>query len=172
MNILSLSQYTIQNQPLWIDDPLDVNSFVTGVTPLSSQDSLIDYAMELVSSYASFYEDHYKLDLDMLSSPLQFEFSRLYIESIDREIEWACYGEDQSLNSDFICAILALLKDVTPETQTNFAQITIRNILIYYKDTLQKILDTACEDYFCNEMRESGYYAEQEMDNGDVIWRR
>lgn len=175
MNVLSLTHSYAQNQPTktsWIDDPFDLKGFVTGVTKVSHERNLSDYAQELVASYAKFSGDQYQLELDKLSSPCQLELARLYIEFIDREIEWACYGEDQTLNSDFLCALLQLLKDNTPQTRDNFAQVTMRNILIYYKDTLQEILNSACTNYYCNEMHEAGYHTEQDLDHGDVLWRR
>lgn len=173
MNALSLAYSNAQKQSSWIDDPFETKGFVTGVTKMSDHvRNLNDYTQELVYSYGKHIGDNYELDLDKLSSPYQLELARLYIESIDREIEWACYGEDQTLNSDFLCAMLSMLKDSNPKTRANFAQVTTRNILTYYKDTLQEILDTACNDYYCNEMNQAGYRAEQDMDHGDVVWRR
>ena len=175
MNALSLAYSNAQKQhkePSWIDDPFDIKGIVTGVTPLSHQRSLEDYAQELVSSYGEFIGNQYELNLEKLSSPYQLEFVRLYIESIDREIEWACYGDDQSINSDFLCAMLAMLKDSNPKTRAKFAQVTTVNVLKYYHETLQDLIDTACQDYYCNEMHEAGYRAEQDMDHGDIVWRR
>src|SRR3954470_24253913 len=71
------------------DDPFGLGSSVKGLAFMSHEKALSDYALELVDSYAKFHEDHYELDLDMLSSPCQMELARLYIESIDREIEYA-----------------------------------------------------------------------------------
>lgn len=173
MNKTSLAHTHVQNQqkPSWNDDPFDLG-YVTGVTPLSHQSNLDDYALEMVASFGKFKDDQYDLTIDMLSTPYQLEFARLYIESIDREIEWACYGDDQSLNSDFLCALLAMLKDSTEETRTNFAQVTTRNILIYYKETFNNLLDIACDVYYHNQMNEAGYRAETDYDNGDVVWIR
>jgi hypothetical protein len=172
MNALSLAYSNAQKQSSWIDDPFDIKGFVTGVTPLSHQKTLEEYAQELVSSYGKFIGDQYELNLENLSSPYQLELVQLYIESIDREIEWACYGEDQSINSDFLCAMLAMLKDFTPKTRANFAQVTTHNLLVYYKDALQIILDEACQDLLCKEMNNAGYHQEQDMEHGDVVWRR
>lgn len=172
MNTLSLTYSNAQKQSSWIDDPFDMKGF-TGVKRVSDHNcNLNDYAIELVAGFAKFKDDQYELTLDMLSSPYQLEFARLYIESIDREIEWACYGEDQTLNSEFLCKLLAMLKDSTPKTRTEFAQATTRNILVYYKDTLQNILNEACEDYYTREMNEAGYRAEIDMNHGDCHWRK
>jgi hypothetical protein len=176
MNVISLAHARAKNQhqeSSWSDDPFDLKGFVTGVTKVSDHErNLRDYALDMVGSYAKFKDDQYELALDMLSSPYQLEFARLYIESIDREIEWACYREDQTLNSDFLCAMLAMLKDNTPETRAKFAQVTTENILISYKNTLQELLDTACEEYYTNEMENAGYRCEQDMDHGDFHWRK
>tara|TARA_R110000868_G_scaffold90899_3_gene251948 strand:+ start:105 stop:626 length:522 start_codon:yes stop_codon:yes gene_type:complete len=173
MNALSLAYSNAQKQQSWTDDPFEFKGFVTGVTKISQhQRNLNDYLQELVYSYGKHVGDNYELDLNRLSSPCQLELARLYIESIDREIEWACYGDDQTLNSDFLCAMLAMFKDSNPKTRAKFAQVTTVNVLKYYHQTLQDLIDTACQDYFCNEMSEAGYYAEQDMDHGDVVWRR
>lgn len=171
MNARSLSHnYVQKQQSSWNGDPFGLEGLVTGVTPLSHQRSLEDYAQELVSSYAEFIGNQYELHLEKLSAPLQFELARLYIESIDREIEWACYGDDQTLNSDFLCALLAMLKSDNPKTRANFAKVTSENVVIYYAKTLQEILNCACDEYYGNEMNEQGYHAQQDRDSGDVIW--
>ena len=173
MNALSLAYSNAQKQESWIDDPFEFKGFVTGVTKISGhQRNLRDYALEMVASFGKFKSDHYELNLDMLSTPYQLEFARLYIESIDREIEWACYGDDQTLNSDFLCALLAMLKDSNPKTRAKFAQVTTVNVLTYYKNTLNDLLETACEDFYNNEMHEAGYRCEQDMEHGDFVWRR
>lgn len=173
MNALSLVYFNAQKQESWKDDPFGFNGLVTGVTKISdNQQNLKNYALEMVASFGKFKSDHYELTLDMLSSPYQLEFARLYIESIDREIESACYGDDQSINSDFICALLAMLKDSNPRTRAKFAQVTTVNVLTYYKDTLNNLLETACEDFYSSEMYGAGYRCEQDMEHGDFVWRR
>jgi hypothetical protein len=170
MNALSLAYFNPEKQtaPTWMDDPFNWGN-VTGVTPLSHKRTVEDYALELVSKYGEFIGNQFELDLEKVSSPYQLELVRLYIESIDREIEWACYGEDQSINSDFLCAMLAMLKDYNPQTRANFAQVTTRNLIAYYKDSLQEIIDTACSDLYFREINESGYQS-QDMQHGDVHW--
>ena len=172
MNVISLAYSNAQKQSSWTDDPFDLKGFVTGVTPLSHQRSLEDYAQELVSSYGEFVSGQYELNLEKLSSPYQLELVRLYIESIDREIEWACYGEDQSINSDFLCAMLAMLKDSNPKTRAKFAQVTTCNLIVYYKEALQNVLDTACHDLHCNEMNNAGYNSDQDIEHGDFHWSK
>lgn len=172
MNVVSLQHNNKKNQhqSAWKDDPFNLKGLVTGVTPLSHKDNLTAYAQEMVASFATFKDDQYDLTLDMLSTPYQLEFARLYIESIDREIEWACYGDDQTLNSDFLCAMLSMLKDSTPKTRANFAQVTTVNILTYYKDTLQDLLDEACEIVYRNEMDESNCALHQDGEHDELRW--
>lgn len=172
MNKSSVAHAVAQNQPVssWSDDPFNLKGAFAGVANMSHERNLDDFIQELVGSYGVYKDDHYDLDLEKLSSPYQLELARLYIESIDREIEWACYGDDQSLNSEFLCALLAMLKDSTPKTRAKFAQVTTRNILIYYKETLQNLLDIGCDVYFNNEMNEAGYRADYDPEHGDVVW--
>ncbi len=175
MNSLSLAYSNAQKQhqeSSWIDDPFELKGFITGVVPVSHERNLNDYALELVADHAEFIGNQYELNLDKLSEPYQFELIRHYIESIDRNIEWACYGEDQSINSDFLCALLSMLKEPNSKTRENFAQVTLRNLLAYYHDVLQNLLDESCHVYYCNEMNESGYHSYTEQEHGDVVWKR
>ncbi len=56
--------------------------------------------------------------------------------------------------------------------RANFAQVTTRNLIAYYKEALQDVIDTACHDLHCYEMNEAGYHQEQDMEHGDYVWRR
>lgn len=173
MNALSLAYSNAQKQTSWSDDPFELKGFVTGVTKISDHErNLRDYTQELVYSYGVRHDDHYELVLDKLSTPCQMELARLYIESIDREIEWACYGDDQSINSDFLCAMLAMLKDSNPETRDNFAQVTSVNLFKYYQKTLQELIDEACHVFYCNEMENAGMQCYQDRDNGEFLWSK
>lgn len=172
MNNVSLSHTHVKNQSSWIDDPFGLKGFIKGVVPLCHERNLEDYANEIVANYAIFNGNGYELFIDKLSTPYQLELARHYIESIDREIEWACYGDDQSIDSEFLCALLAMLKNSTQQTREKFAQVTTKNILTYYKDKLQEILDEACHQLYCNEMSEAGFRCEQDMEDGSFVWNR
>lgn len=177
MNALSVSHAITKNQSesSWEDDPFSLRGlkgFVTGVTAVNHQRSLDDQTQELVARYAKYSFDQYELTLDMLPEYEQNELARLYIESIDRQIEWACYGDDESINSEFLCAMLAMLKNDCQETRQKFSEITRRNILYYYKDILNEILENACNDYHLHIMNEQGYYSHRDLDQGDIEWRK
>ncbi len=149
MNQTSLAHYNTKKQieSSWIDDPFDMKGLVTGVTPLSHERNLNDYALELVSHYADYSCGQYNLTLDMLPDDEKNELARLYIESIDREIEWACYGTDESINSDFLCAMLSMLKNDCDETRENFSDTTRKNLIIYYTKQLEEVLTSACDQF-------------------------
>ena len=138
---------------------------VKGLALMNHKKNLSYYAQELVADYAQYKANQYELSLDSLSDADQNELARLYIETIDREIEWACYGDDESINSEFLCALLSMLKDDNHKSRENFAAVTRKNILIYYKESLQAILDEACEDFASNENEQNHYrdsYDEQD----------
>lgn len=175
MNALSLAHSNVQKQQSsWIDDPFQLGTHVVkGVTKIMSHKrNLSDYAEELVASYAKFVCDQYALTIDMLPQDDKNELVRLYVESIDREIEYACYGLDESINSSYLCALLAMLKDDCPETRDNFAEVTRKNMLKYYEKSLQEVIDTACNYYLHNSMNEAGYYADYDRDHGDIVWSK
>jgi len=135
---------------------------------MSHEKRLLSYIEDLVRHYAEYACDQYELTLDMLPESQQNELVRLYIESIDREIEWACYGSDESINSDFLCSMLGMLKNNNHETRALFAETTQRNLLIFYKKTLGSLLTEGCETYLQNQMNEKDYHADYE--SGDVVW--
>ncbi len=155
-----------------INDPFDLGNTVKGLTYLNHKRNLSDYALELVGQYAKYSSEQYELSLDMVPEEDQNELARLYIESIDREIEWACYGSDQSINSDYLCALLAMLQDDCEETRQRFAEVTRKNIIVYYTTPLQEIIDDACHNYLHSMNNESGYYANQDTNSGEIYWRK
>ncbi len=172
MNKLSLSHTHEQNQPgSWSDEMFLTGDFsFKGLKPVSNSANLSGYLLGLVISHAKVDGDHYELTIDALPEDAQNELARLYIESIDREIEWACYGNDESINSDFLCSMLAMLKDNNHETRAIFAEVTRKNIIAHYKDTLNELLDKTCDEYLNDSMNEQGLYAHQDKDHGDVVW--
>ena len=176
MNTNSVSHSYVRNQqrPSWIDDPFELGTYaVKGVTKVMSHKRNLDiYAEELVAQYAKFDGDQYELYLDQLPQDVQNELAQYFIESIDREIEWACYGQDESINSSYLCALLAMLKDDTKETRDNFADVTRRNILSYYATQLDEVLDQACNSYHHAVNNEQGLYASQDQDSGEIVWGR
>lgn len=166
MNLNSVAHSYVQNQQpsSWIDDPFQLGTRAfQGLGTMSNEQSLSDYTAQLVSQYAKYSHDQYDLNVDMLPEEEQNTLAKLYIESIDREIEWACYGADASINSDFLCALLAMLKDDNAVTRERFAEVTRNNIITYYKPTLNDILVTAC-DNFLYMMHEQAYYYNQDLE--------
>jgi len=176
MNTSSVSHSYAQNQQpsSWIDDPFQLGTYaVKGVTKvMSHKRNLENYAEELVAQYAKFDGDHYELYLDMLPEDVQNELAQYYIESIDREIEWACYGQDESINSSYLCALLAMLKDDSKENREHFAEVTRQNILSYYAKALDDVLDQACDSYHHAINNEQGLYASQDQETGEIVWGR
>jgi len=175
MNANSVAHAYVQNQQSsWIDDPFHTGTHVVkGVTKrMSHKKNLENYAEELVASYAKFVCEQYELTLDMLPYDEQNELVRHYIESIDREIEYACYGADESINSDYLCALLSMLHNDCQETREHFAEVTKKNLLTYYAQSLQEVLDDACHSYHQAINNEQGLYAQQDSDTGEVYWGR
>lgn len=65
-----------------------------------------------------------------------------------------------------------MLKGDSQENREKFAEVTRKNIIIYYKKFLQEVLDAACNDYHLYMMNEQSLYARYDMDHGDIVWRR
>ena len=144
-----------------------------GVTGMNPQRELELYIEELIANYAKYEDEVYSLDLDQIPDYEQAELTRLFLESIDREMECeAIHGNDFGINSDFNCALLAMLKNDNSFTRSNFAEITHRNITTYYADSFNKILSDACNDYLHNLNGDEGYYARIDREHGDLEWRK
>lgn len=171
MSIISLAHDydTNQSYPSRNDDPFDLKGY-KGVFAVTQKCSLDDYAQDLVAGYGKYINGQYELNIEMLPEDDQNELARLYIESLDREIEGACYGLDDSINSNFICSLLAMLNDDNKATRERFAQITRHNIIAYYQESLNEILLIACDSYLHNSMNEQGLYASYDSDHGDIVW--
>ncbi len=175
MNERSLSHNYVKKQQLssWIDDPLQLNmKLVKGLTSMSHEKNLYYYAEDLVGQFALFDGDSYNLSLSELPEENQNELLRLYIESIDREIEWACSAGDESINSDFLCSMLSMLKDDTKEAREHFAYLIRNNLLKYYKDSLNKILSDSCDNLLMTKISNDGWYTHQDQENDDVFYNK
>lgn len=154
------------------NDPFGLGNTFKGLMNVSHEKNLHDYAQEIVANYAKYDGESYCLTLSNLPDDEQNELARLLIESLDREVNECIYGNDFTINNEFTCALLELLKNDNPGTRRNFAEVTLRNILIYYKDSLQTIIDEACTEYLHNLNNQAGYYAHQDMEHGDIVWRK
>lgn len=152
-------------------DAFSSGNNVKGLAVLNHTQRLSVYAEELVASYAKFNNDQYELSLDKLPDDEQSELARLFIEATDRDVSECVYGDDFTIESDFTCALLSMLKSNTQESRENFAQVTLKNVIVYHKKPLQNLLDDACEIYFNSMMNEQGLHAQYDTNHGDVVWR-
>lgn len=143
-----------------------------GMASMSCKKRLSNYAEQLVSSYATYNDDSYQLSISELPESSQNELARLYIEATDREVSECVYGNDLSINNDYTCALLEMLKNDCQGTRDNFAEVTRRNTISYYKKTLQKIIDDACDEYLHLMNNEAGFYAHRDQENGEICWSR
>ena len=157
-------------KPSWSDDPFALKGMFTRNVPMNHQRNLDNYAEELVDLYGRFDNDCYYLSFSDLPDDAQLEFARLFIESTDRDLSECIYGDDLSINSEFTCALLTMLKDNTEESREKFSQTTITNIIKYYESTFDTLLDEACNTYHANRMEEQGYYQSRDMEHGDYHW--
>ena len=165
--------YTKNQQPSsWTDDPFDLKGQFTGVKPLNHKQQLSHYAQELVADYGKYNYDYCKLNLLDLSTDNQNELLRLYIETTGRELTESVNGDDFSINNNFTSALLLMLHNDCQETREHFAEVTRRNLLTYYKQSLQDVLDEACHDYWCALNAEQGYYSQQDSESGEIFWGR
>ena len=175
MNSRSLAHnYTQNQQPSsWIDDPFQLGAhIINGLKPMDNQQNLSTYAEELVYQFGKYQDDQYSLNLFDLSEYDQNELARLYMETTDRETGECVHGNDFSIDNDYTCALLAMLKNNCLETQTTFAEITRKNIITYYAKSLQTVLDDACNDLQCHFNEEQGFSQQQDRESGEVFWGR
>lgn len=169
MNERSIAYSHVQNQhpSSWIDDPFQLGTYaVKGVTNINHKKNLSDYAEELAYNYGKYEVDHYELILEKLSDYDQNELARLYIEATGREVTECVNGNDFSIDNEYTCALLAMLNGFCKETRDKFAEVTRKNIITYYHDSLQKILDEACQDLLCNLNDNK----DQDREEGQAYW--
>lgn len=160
MNMYSVSQRYVQKQ------------YGQGMAVMSCKGRLSNYAQQLVSTYANYKTDQYQLNLSDLPEDAQYELARLYIEVTDRETSECVYGNDLSINNEYTCALLNMLNNDCQETREHFAEVTLKNVVTYYKKSLQEVIDDACNEYLNAMHNEAGYYAHRDQDNGEVYWSK
>lgn len=152
------------------NDPFGLGNYVKGLANLNHQKNLSNYAEELVAHYAKYECEQYELSLFDLPESEQNELARLYMEATDRETGECVHGNDFSIENNYTCALLAMLKDDSQENREKFAEVTRKNIIVYYKNSLQELIDDSCHNYLNNIMNEQGYYAHRDMEHGDITW--
>lgn len=175
MNERSLAYNYVQNQQQSsrTGELFQIGTYaVNGLGTMSHKINLSHYAESLVSKHATFDHGEYYLHLGMLSDEEQNELVRLYLEFTDRETAECVYGDDFTINSSFTCALLAMLQNDCKETRDNFAEVTRNNTLVYYTESLNELLSAACDNFLHLQMNQEGYYAQQDMEHGDISWGR
>lgn len=172
MNKLSLLHNAVQNQASTIDDMLgfNLNRTFAGSGTMSHKKTLTDYAERLAYEYGKYEDLSYHLRFRSLPMEEKNTLVQLFMEAHDRDTSECVYGDDFSINSDYTCALLAMLKNDCKRTREHFAEITRLNTIKYYSDALQDILDEAC--YFLSNslMENKGLHASYDRDHGDVVW--
>jgi hypothetical protein len=173
MNALSLAHSNIKKQSSMIDDPFDFDSNTfQGLKLVSTKRSLSDYAQELVYNHGTYDGEFYNLSFTKLHEDEQSELVRLYMDSTDRDTSECVHGDDFSIDNDYTCALLALLKNDCQETRDTFADVTRKNVIKYYSKALQDVLNDASITLTYSLNEEHGSFAYQDKDSGDLEWRR
>ncbi len=170
MNVRSVSHNYEQTQPLWINDPFELKGTPKGLKLISNKRNLTEYAAELAYLHGKHYGSQYILSLIDLSGDEQSKLAMLYMEATDRDVSECVHGRDFSIENDYTCALLALLHKDCQETRDTFADVTRKNIIDYYANTLQGLLDEACDELLCNMKHEVGSYSYQDRDSGEILW--
>jgi hypothetical protein len=173
MNVARVQHIHVQNQQQssWIDDPFQIGTHAfRELKPMSHEINLSNYAEELVTNYAKYEDGQYSLFLSDLSEYDQNELSRLYIEFSGRELTECVNGKDFSVDNEYTCALLSMLQDDSHENRERFAEVTRQNIINFYSESLQEILDKSCHNYLHSINNEQGLFANQDRDSGEIHW--
>lgn len=174
MNERSLAHSYAQNQQQssWIGELFNAKGIVKGVKIISHKQNLSNYAEELVNEYGQFNDNQYDLTLSNLPEDEQNELARLYMEFTNRETGECVHGNDFSIDNDYTCALLSMLKNDCKETRETFAEVTRKNIITYYTESLQQVIDDACRELLCNLNDENGMHQHQDYETGEYHWSR
>ncbi len=171
MNKAIVQQNNLKNQSSWNDDPFDLPwSMSQGVTNLSHTRNLHFYAQDVVLQYGKFESECYNVTFSELPECTQNELVRLYLEYTDRDLSDCVNGTDYSIDNDYTCALLAMLKNDCARTRQSFAETVRLNLTKHFDKDLQKVLDDACLDCAANMYNEHGYSIRQSRDTGDAEW--
>ncbi len=158
MNTQSLAQTNIKNQQVssMNDDPFGLGvEFHREVKYMSHEKRLLSFVAELASTYANFFDGEYNLDLDELPEEERGELAALYLDYSGRELTECVNGNDFAIDNDYTCALLSMLKDNCEETREFLAKTIRKNILNYYSESLQQLLNEACEELLVMEYEEA-----------------
>ncbi len=173
MNMQSVAHSSIKNQESsWTDDPFSLKGQFKGVVNINHKRNLSQFAEELAYQFGQFDGHQYSINLLDLSEFDQNELARLYMELTGRETSECVNGADFSTDNEFTCALLAMLQDDCKETRNAFAEVTRKNIITYYSEPLQHILDEACHDLLCSLNNDNSNYSYQDKDSGEILWRK
>jgi len=174
MNVVSLAQGIIkkQQESSWKDDPFDLGIGLNLKNNTSNKERLYDYAQQLAYYHGKSKYSEYRVNLAAIPEYEQHELIRLYLEYTDRDLSECIYGNDFSINNDFTCALLSLLQDDSQENRDRFAHATMRNLVIYFSNALQDVLDEACHDMVCSINRDNGNSSYQDKETGEFEWRK
>jgi hypothetical protein len=174
MNARSLAHTIIKNQQesSWSDDPFQLKGAFKGVKTINHKEQLSQFAEELVYQFGTFNDNQYSLDLSDLSEFDQNELARLYMECTDRETGECVHGDDFSIDNNFTCALLNMLQNDCIETREEFANVTRKNIITYYAESIQDVLNDACHNLVCALSNEAELYQNQDRETGEFYWSK
>jgi hypothetical protein len=139
---------------------------------MNHQKNLVNFIDELISYKAKFNGETYSLDIDDLDDDEQSQLSALKLEECDRDTSECVHGLDFSIDNDYSCALLKMLQTNTQESRDDFARIVNRNVIAYFKYSLQGLIDYQCSVYLHSKMSDSGYCGHIDRENGDLVWRK
>lgn len=119
------------------------------------------YLHELIESYAEFTGDTYTLSLSSLHDDEQGRLAMIYMAANGLDSYEFLMGFESSLFS--------MLEDDNIDTREDFARLVKKKIIAYYTNTLQDLINDACNDYLHEEYNAKGLYAKR-TSNGDLYW--
>jgi hypothetical protein len=119
---------------------------------VNHQKNLTNYAYELVQNYSKIEKTDEFYTLAVYDVPVdeREELCRLYLEAKDRDLDLIMEGvrnADFKIDSEYNCALLAMLKNNNQENREHFAHTVISNVLTYCEEGLQEVIDQACAEY-------------------------
>lgn len=134
--------------------------------------NLVNFIDELISLQAKFDGDVYNLDINSLDEDDQGKLVALKLEESDRDTSECVHGLDFTLDNDYSCALLNMLSQNTEESRENFSRLVSRNTFLYFRKSLQSLIDERCNDYLHEERNSNGYRAQIDRNHGDIVWRK
>lgn len=112
---------------------------------MSFHQQLVNEIDSLIRDKGKYIDGGYQLSFDDLDEDEQAQLVVLQLEEDDRDSTDCFHDASQYAKDDNVtCALIKMLRNITPDTQEDFAQEVIRNSIKSYRNRLGELIEDRC----------------------------